>query len=364
MTMRRFSKGSTEILAAIAATVAAGIVLYSVATLTKATSSVATQDLETVVADAYASELLELFRSETPTGFEAHLITNPVNSSLGAYPLCAQINIADTSTSGNILNRDPLADIVSAPITSGSSTLLPPYREIATATGPGQNLPNRFYQAQVVDMTTLQVDTSYCGQTITPTFSLGTNETYLVTVGVTWNSVTQNKIRSVVVSDVLPLATYTAPSPPQTCQIYNMNLFWNCSYPGTGYLNITQTQLILPSDASNISATLSGYCVDDSGAIITLNGTSILNDHTQSYGASCNGASVDLSSILQAGTNTFAGEFWNDPSGAQCAELSLQINGTYTSSNCASYSPTPPLSCTTGTKVWAPQVGSGYCAAS
>ncbi len=137
-----------------------------------------------VLAEVWASELLELFRAMTTTQTLTYLSKNPYYPGAALcpptctsgcpdacfpYTLCSHVNLLDRSNAST-LNQDPLAQLPPLSLDGGST---------ATAT-------NRFYFVQVVDVSTLTPNTSYCGQTPTPSTVLATNERLFVTVGVTW----------------------------------------------------------------------------------------------------------------------------------------------------------------------------------
>lgn len=122
---------------------------------------------KTLIAEAYAMELVEYFRSQTNGRLAQYLNENPVNGALSPYKLCAHINLLDRTT-GILLNEDPLA-------------ALPPLSALDGATLGTK--ANRFYQVQVVDTISLTVNTTKCGMAAG---APGPNEKYFVTVGVSW----------------------------------------------------------------------------------------------------------------------------------------------------------------------------------
>ena len=149
-----------------------------------------------ILAESYTTELLEFFRSLGNAQLSAYLQKNPITGLAtpvtNLYPLCAHINILDRSGSSAvnrlILNADPIADI-------GPSLF---------DGGPPRLSVNRYYQVQVVDITTMVVNAAACGQP--PTYVLGANERFLVTVGVTWVPAGQDVsgVQRMVATTVLP----------------------------------------------------------------------------------------------------------------------------------------------------------------
>lgn len=139
--------------------------------------------LETVAAKSSALELIELFRSfhrrdvligyMTPRGFK----------------FCETINELNRSTS-SVQKADPTA-VLSESVFPGSAALK----------------ANRDYRVDVIDISTMDVISSRCGQTASaPTPALGANERLLVTVGVSWVPL-DNKVseaRRVTLSTLLP----------------------------------------------------------------------------------------------------------------------------------------------------------------
>lgn len=136
------------------------------------------------LAESYATELLEAFRSMTGMQLNNYLSSNPINAAiLSAYPLCAHINILDRN-SNEVLNADPRADL-------GPTRL------------DGENGPaNRFYSVQVINMQTRLFVDAHCNKTPcqgpAPACDPVTNanqyqynpldprERFFVTVGVSW----------------------------------------------------------------------------------------------------------------------------------------------------------------------------------
>ncbi|MBY0369378.1 hypothetical protein K2X33_01745, partial [bacterium] len=135
-----------------------------------------------------ASELAEFFVSHKPERLRANLSTNPVNGTFGAYKFCAHINLLDRTT-GNILNRDPLADIPQPSTLSAAAD---------------SHYVNRFYIVNILDMTTLTTR-DVCNKAFSDnTVTLANTERYMVTVGVTWKRLGTNDLQREVVSAVIP----------------------------------------------------------------------------------------------------------------------------------------------------------------
>ena len=143
--------------------------------------------LQKVQAEHLATELLEYFQSYSSAEMQSYLATNPMGGK-NAYPLCAHINLLDrrqqctadeiqrgTCVIEDILfNEDPVAAIPPHLLPAGPSTSF-------------STRPNRFYMVQVVDLETMAVRKDVCDQAVTAkSFSLGPNERFLITVGVTW----------------------------------------------------------------------------------------------------------------------------------------------------------------------------------
>ncbi|MBI4403289.1 MAG: hypothetical protein HY537_03970 [Deltaproteobacteria bacterium] len=138
------------------------------------------------VAEAYAAELLEAFRSKTGTTISDYLKKNPATGSTTAlYKLCAHINILDRNASSGtnrvLLNSDPNADL-------GTSPLDGPTADLAA---------NRFYSIQVINILNNPptFESQHCNK-VFGTPDDGThydiaddsriNERLFITVGVSW----------------------------------------------------------------------------------------------------------------------------------------------------------------------------------
>lgn len=139
------------------------------------------------LAQIYASELLEFFRSfESSTKLKQYLKDNPTGTG-NAYFFCRPVNVLDRAT-GNTLNPDPLAN-------------LPPSRLLSAF---------RFYQVQVFNASNKAPDNSWCNRSFDdPSFDLSGNETerVMVTVGVSFapDPHDPSKVKQVVLSALLPM---------------------------------------------------------------------------------------------------------------------------------------------------------------
>jgi hypothetical protein len=188
--MRSREEGQTLITVLISLVlVAAGYWYYSKAVAENHGAVVKSQ--ETLVASSFASEGAELFRSLTNTQLNNYLFNNAAKFAAGPIPLCAHINILDR-TSGQILNRDPLAD-------------LPATNRLNRSTAATQNA-NRYYQVQIVEGTTLAVDPAACGRVTPYNFAANPTKRFRVTVNVTWlpKGGGVDQVQRAVVSTLLP----------------------------------------------------------------------------------------------------------------------------------------------------------------
>ena len=151
------------------------------------------------IAETYATELLELLRAHNTPGLLGYLQNNPFLATCPTctpYLLCSHINLLDRTSVdgtgkyiGSLLNEDPLAE-------------LPHPNRLDGATK--QLYANRFYQIQVVNPSTLALDSSFCtkqGDT-----ALGANQNYQITVGVSWigDRTTPTDVHRVVLTTVIP----------------------------------------------------------------------------------------------------------------------------------------------------------------
>lgn len=168
------------------------IVLFSSAELySKSYNRMIASSREEVVV-LYASELLEFFRAfHTSENLQNYLRVNPISSSLPAYYFCAHINLLDNA-SGFFLNEDPVAHLPSSDLSNQFTKV------------------NRYYQVQVIDVTTMAVDTSYCDKpmsTIIPNLgsevSSSPNLRFLITVGINY-STSQTNSKHLAISTVIP----------------------------------------------------------------------------------------------------------------------------------------------------------------
>ena len=164
---------------------------------------------EAVVAESYATELLEFFRSHSDTELKKYLEKNPITGSAATkklYKLCAHINILDRK--GNkLLNEDPIAAL---PLNSLDG-ITPDTRA------------NRWYQVQVANITgdaakdEIKIRKDLCAATAKEisfngqpkaAFLLTNDEKFLVTVGLSWYGKGKNpeekELKRVVLTTVLP----------------------------------------------------------------------------------------------------------------------------------------------------------------
>lgn len=131
------------------------------------------------LAQIYATELIELFRSRT--GVEIANYLGQFNN----YPLCAHMNILNRSNN-TIENPDPNVDL-------GSNQL-----DIDIT----NKRANRFYIVQVIDVNNLQPNSQKCGQS---GYSLSDNERFLITVGVSYYPTQESTtVERVVLSTIIP----------------------------------------------------------------------------------------------------------------------------------------------------------------
>lgn len=145
---------------------------------------------EKVLAELYASELLEAFASlQTGAKLKTFLGVNPVSSSLSPYFLCSHINVLDRA-SNRILNSHPVAE---GELRLGNFDV------------SSKTRANRFFSVQVINIQTLQVEPSFCSYHINSAPALATNQRYLLTVGVSWvpEGERVEQVREVALSHVL-----------------------------------------------------------------------------------------------------------------------------------------------------------------
>lgn len=183
-------RGSTLISVAIASIILVLGVLYFQRS-SNSLRKIAAQADDKLIADAYAAELLDLFRGYSTDDLLNYLKTNPTGAGT-AYPLCAHVNLLDRTT-GKVLNRDPIA-------------ALPP-ENLLEGVGPTKKA-NRFYQVHIVDMSTLTIKKSpFCNQNANTLGARAAHDRLMVTVGVSWvpNGAPVAAVRRVVMSTVLPL---------------------------------------------------------------------------------------------------------------------------------------------------------------
>ena len=144
---------------------------------------------QSVVAELYASELIELFRAMGAGGLSDYFEDNPRNASFSPYFYCAHINLMDRE-SGTLLNEDPLAALPYSILDAGASAFR----------------GNRFYQIQVIDIKTLTLNLDFCRHSADTAPDLGADERFLVTVGVSWipRGKKRSDVKRVVLSMVIP----------------------------------------------------------------------------------------------------------------------------------------------------------------
>lgn len=94
---------------------------------------------QSLSADLMATELLDFFAAQSRAELLRYLTENP-NGTGSPYKLCETVNKLDRET-GQVSNRDTLADLDSAVLLGGSDPKL---------------RPNRFYKVQVIDLITLE----------------------------------------------------------------------------------------------------------------------------------------------------------------------------------------------------------------
>ena len=135
-----------------------------------------------VIAEQYASELLEFFRSLSSTEFKAYMQAS------APYPLCPKVNLINSSVQPNCANTFTQPDanaLISDPILGNSLDCAPiQCPGNATQTCFFNNGVNRYYQVQVLDISNnMQPVQAACGSV---NYNLGTNERYSVTAVMTW----------------------------------------------------------------------------------------------------------------------------------------------------------------------------------
>lgn len=147
---------------------------------------------EEAAAKASIVELLEFFRAfGTGPQLLDYLDTNPADATLQAYTICSQVNKMDRTTQ-LIPKPDPGA-------------LLPASEWDGLA---GASNANRFYQVHIVNIETLDMEDSRCGQrpgALTPA-TLSPTERMMITVGVEWygGGRIENGLKQVAQSIILP----------------------------------------------------------------------------------------------------------------------------------------------------------------
>ena len=188
MKVLKDNSGSTLISVMIAGAI--GVLLSMIFTQSLSyTRKAVIQFRNRAVAEDYATELLELFRSLSRDQINQYLMVNPVTSSNvpgDRYPFCAHTNLLDHA-SGQYLNPDPLANLPPNLLNRGAIPLL----------------SNRFYQIQVVDLVTMASKSVVCDTVAPYDFVANPGDGFLVTVGVSWPSSTKRLFERVVLSTLI-----------------------------------------------------------------------------------------------------------------------------------------------------------------
>lgn len=178
-----------SILSVVVATAIVGAAFAYSQINTVSLRKVSLETADKVIADTYATELLEYLRSQPSVDLIEYLKTNP-SGGAGIYPLCAHINIIDRRNAA-VINPDPIAALPANPLDGTTPQLR----------------SNRFYQVNVIDLSTMTIKTDpYCNRTALTMPALSASERLLVTVGVSWvpkGQVAANAKR-VTMSTVLP----------------------------------------------------------------------------------------------------------------------------------------------------------------
>ena len=156
---------------------------YAFSALTRTTVTRQEADQRKLMGEAFASELLEAFRSQQGTSLITLFKANP-------YSFCNPINHLNRSTA-SIVNAD-------------NRVSLPP----STLDG-SKGLPaNRSYMVQVVDVSVSPpaIKSEYCDKLFSTYVPGNANERILVTVEVTWNRPGKgtNEVQSVHLSTLVP----------------------------------------------------------------------------------------------------------------------------------------------------------------
>lgn len=187
--MHRGSERGDTFLTAIlaAALIAGGFFFFSRSMVVRSKS--ADQSSRKVLAEGFASELLEYFRSLSSSKLNHYIQNN------GNYPLCSRVNLLDRVTGVTAL-PDAIADLPS----SALNNLEP------------NSQPNRSYLIQVADWNaaspanTLVAVAAACGTSAPYDFALNSTHHYLVTVSVSWvpPGKTVLEAQNISLSTVLP----------------------------------------------------------------------------------------------------------------------------------------------------------------
>lgn len=185
--------------------VALGLILGSVFYFCHSLSSsrkAALHVRDTVIAESYATELLEFLRSHTSDQLKQYLAVNPINPTFNPYFFCSHINILDRAAD-KLLNENPIATLP----------------QVSSLPGSGNLRPNRYFQIQIVDIKSLAINKNRCANTAkevyifgrTPvlpgeTIALQADERFLITVGVSWIPSDQSlqNVKRVVLTSLIP----------------------------------------------------------------------------------------------------------------------------------------------------------------
>ncbi len=141
------------------------------------------------LAQIYATELIELFRSKNTSELASYLLN------LG-HPLCAHINIIDRDNNNTIINADPNVDLgpTQLDLVIDENTVKP---------------ANRFFLVQVMDMNTMLPDNSKCNRTdydaLLTELEAETTKKFFVTVGLSYFPMRESvDPERVVLSTIIP----------------------------------------------------------------------------------------------------------------------------------------------------------------
>lgn len=162
---------------------------------------------QSVIAESYAVELLELLRSHSPEQLKSNFSKNPIDSKLDPYKFCAHINLLNRND-GVLLNEDSLATMPPT-ILDGNSSKTKANRyyqiQVANVKGDAKNdsiIVNKDLCKNTAKEIYLNGDTPAKGETI----ELGTDDRFIVTVGVSWLQKDKkgDNVKQVVLSSLIP----------------------------------------------------------------------------------------------------------------------------------------------------------------